>query len=779
MNNQYPMQGMAQQLQAQGRYGDDVLVHMNPAEVRGLASLSPTGQLTRNPQTGQPEAFLPMLIPVIASMGGSAAAGAMGAGVIGSAVAGGLASGVATGAITGDWERGLASGIIGAGVGGALGAAGTAAGEAAAAGTDVAVDAATEAALGEATNSVIKEGMEQALIDQAAVEAGGEVAQQAIMDEAAQQALSNATVGAGDIGVAGTDIGVQGSAGVAPPTEGFGSGFDPSKFSGESFANAFKQPFQEGSGLGGKLMSSQTLLPVAAGYGQLAEMDANEAWEKDAKKRGMDDDAEREASYNRLQAAYAMAQPDTPTGRSPDRDGEYAFIPEWWKPEGYAAGGQVGNIFSIDGAGAGGYGFGEMGGFGNYRGVGRDPLSIHRGLRGKYSVSPHQMTYDPSDMYYAEDQYEYSPDDMIYQDSDYIYADDQYDWGEDSYNKKGRLKKPKRRGEKVLIPGATKTLRPGAVGTPREGAEMVLKAGAKQSVREGAIGTPNNYRAGFDPEFMYFQDDPDNVVVPDSFTDAQKARLYPELQRLEPSQGSYFDEFGSTAPPPTPPDGGVPPIKGGENNKIMPIDPAPDNGMAAGGEVQVSTDWGDTTIPGGGIASLPSQYVNPQDQGAPVPPMRQPQADNPSPPMAQPEAGGQPSDQDIQALALALTGQLGDKRDMVVERFIREFGVRTFQEARDFILKFAAGGNAQTEGMIQGAGGGMDDMVQGTIGGQEPVAVSPGEYIVPADVVSGLGDGSSDAGSAELDQMSERVRMARGGSTSQPPPFNANTVLPV
>lgn len=33
MNNQYPLQGIAQHLQAQGRAGDSVLVHMNPAEV--------------------------------------------------------------------------------------------------------------------------------------------------------------------------------------------------------------------------------------------------------------------------------------------------------------------------------------------------------------------------------------------------------------------------------------------------------------------------------------------------------------------------------------------------------------------------------------------------------------------------------------------------------------------------------------------------------------------------------------------------------------------------
>ena len=48
----------AERLAAQGRFGDSMLVHMNPEEVQGIASLVPGGRLTINPQTGQPEAFL-------------------------------------------------------------------------------------------------------------------------------------------------------------------------------------------------------------------------------------------------------------------------------------------------------------------------------------------------------------------------------------------------------------------------------------------------------------------------------------------------------------------------------------------------------------------------------------------------------------------------------------------------------------------------------------------------------------------------------------------------
>jgi len=67
-----PMQKQAERLAAQGRFGDTMLVHMNPVEVEGIASLVPGGKLTKNPQTGQPEAFWPII---------AAAAGAIKGGI--------------------------------------------------------------------------------------------------------------------------------------------------------------------------------------------------------------------------------------------------------------------------------------------------------------------------------------------------------------------------------------------------------------------------------------------------------------------------------------------------------------------------------------------------------------------------------------------------------------------------------------------------------------------------------------------------------------------------
>lgn len=134
----------------------------------------------------------------------------------------------------------------------------------------------------------------------------------------------------------------------------------------------------------------------------------------------------------------------------------------------------------------------------------------------------------------------------------------------------------------------------------------------------------------------------------------------------------------------------------------------------------------------------------------------------------QPEMAGE-YDRLIQMTMQAILGQV-ESPDEVIQMFIDEFGVDAFRQLRDAVLKQQVPG-AQTEGMVDGNGGGMDDQVMGMIGNQRPVAVSPGEYIVPADVVSGLGDGSSKAGADMLDELNQAVRMARTGTAQQPRPL--------
>jgi hypothetical protein len=84
----------------------------------------------------------------------------------------------------------------------------------------------------------------------------------------------------------------------------------------------------------------------------------------------------------------------------------------------------------------------------------------------------------------------------------------------------------------------------------------------------------------------------------------------------------------------------------------------------------------------------------------------------------------------------------------------------------------------QTEGQVDGNGDGMSDEVYGDIENQQEVALSKDEFIVPADVVSGLGNGSSNAGASKLYEMMARVRKARTGKESQPEEIEAEEFMP-
>ena len=73
----------------------------------------------------------------------------------------------------------------------------------------------------------------------------------------------------------------------------------------------------------------------------------------------------------------------------------------------------------------------------------------------------------------------------------------------------------------------------------------------------------------------------------------------------------------------------------------------------------------------------------------------------------------------------------------------------------------------------------MEDMVPANLDGQEDILLSRDEYIVAGDVVSGLGNGSSEAGGEVLDNMSDKVRLARTGTTKQAPEIDASEMVPV
>ncbi len=80
-------------------------------------------------------------------------------------------------------------------------------------------------------------------------------------------------------------------------------------------------------------------------------------------------------------------------------------------------------------------------------------------------------------------------------------------------------------------------------------------------------------------------------------------------------------------------------------------------------------------------------------------------------------------------------------------------------------------------GRTTGPGSGMDDLIPGTIEGRQKVRLADGEFVVPADVVSGLGDGSTDHGVRRLHEMMNSVRKQRTGKETQPKSIGGKITL--
>lgn len=97
---------------------------------------------------------------------------------------------------------------------------------------------------------------------------------------------------------------------------------------------------------------------------------------------------------------------------------------------------------------------------------------------------------------------------------------------------------------------------------------------------------------------------------------------------------------------------------------------------------------------------------------------------------------------------------------------------------------YAGGGIANLGGysdggrMLKGPGDGMSDSIPATIQNKQPARLADNEFVVPADVVSHLGNGSSDAGAKKLYAMMDKVRKARTGKAKQAPQINANKYMP-
>ncbi len=88
------------------------------------------------------------------------------------------------------------------------------------------------------------------------------------------------------------------------------------------------------------------------------------------------------------------------------------------------------------------------------------------------------------------------------------------------------------------------------------------------------------------------------------------------------------------------------------------------------------------------------------------------------------------------------------------------------------------GGYSDGGRMLRGPGDGMSDSIPGVIANKQPARLADGEFVVPADVVSHLGNGSTDAGAKRLYSMMDKVRKARTGTKKQGKQINPNRFMP-
>ena len=938
MNNQQmmrrPMQGMADQMATHGRYGDSMLVHMNPVEVQGLASLSPTGELTRNPMTGQPEAFLPFLAPLLGSLAGSslltgAAAGGLG-GLIGatglsSAAAGAIGSGLATTAITGNLKEGIMSGLTGFGLGKAFGAASEALNpEVAKAAT--AVDAVGSDALNAVTEANRLSGAIGS--DVAGADTLLQSQADAIVNAPAYQGAPSMSSVSNPLAPQMSSVGATPSIADLNPNSGSlayrNKVLDAAKLeAGQNIGqNMMNNPMEFAKNFGKSAIKSGTMIPVAVGEGQRAQKMA----EDDMKRLNAQFEKDRQAELDR---ATAVRDSAIDLARN-----DYAY-----QDYGYSAGGvasinpqdymrQMNGLKTVGMSGGGPLGMNM-----NFSGLGSffnaNPASSglkQRAVRPANVVTSEKLESeaaelaaqgkDPRAGFRSEINYfRTTPEDAGIEDPNREGPGDSYDpdttpdteVGVPDFNigskggtgSTGGLTQDQIDSINNSIENLNLPLPPNSTNNNNESVadnnNNLTIPPSQTPVEEPSNNNSRGRRGGRRPAVMPTDDAKKAVdligagsdtIVPiynppkstsenvdtlignlTGIGDGRATPLNPRenpkfvpspmpmpMPMPMPSPSPSPSPMPMPMPMPSPKVGPMPmpapmpmPTPVTEPSPVpmpMPM-PAPmprpvvrpkmtrGRKMAGGGIVNMQEggiaeldplnqsipmqgDLGMSSAPApmpmddGEMQSVIAQVKQAMAQGVTpdqLPPelaqkliqaintfgmetvtsMLQGQPNIPESNFKPPSQrditysfaeGGSTDVQLIEQTIMAVLGQLSEQEaDIVINQFISEFGQEAYTMLRQQALESVVP-NAQTEGVIKGEGKGMDDNINGMIGDSQPVAVSPGEYIIPADVVSGLGDGSTNGGVRELDNMLDRVRQTRTGTMQQPAPMNTGGVLP-
>ena len=81
--------------------------------------------------------------------------------------------------------------------------------------------------------------------------------------------------------------------------------------------------------------------------------------------------------------------------------------------------------------------------------------------------------------------------------------------------------------------------------------------------------------------------------------------------------------------------------------------------------------------------------------------------------------------------------------------------------------QFNLGGYSDGGRLLRGPGDGVSDSIPATIGGKQPARLADGEFVIPARIVSEIGNGSTEAGARKLYAMMDRVQRARAKTTGK------------
>ena len=695
----YAKGGLAEQARnvaAQGRFGDSMLLHVNPAEVAGLSQVMP---LTVNPETGQPEAFLPFLLPILGSIGGSALAGSSllaGTALAGkAALLGAVGSGLGTYAATGDAKKGLMSGLMGYGLGTALGA-------------------------------------------------GAKAANAATGAKDAAVASANATLPAG----------VMGPPVPPPPVVGPPA---PVGASGSIFSNVKDIASAPKEGLGGfftQMSKPSSFLPTyvgAAGYGlQNSQEDFQRSMEA---LRTQDED-----EYNRILAEHPeyvpMLQNQTfqrggrtkeqlkkefkPTAAIEAREIDPFFMPGFQAERAYLR-----NVNPSSGqiiSGQSGYAFGtesadapmsapfdptQTTGYQSFYNAPVTPYVLDPFQKQTFERGPAPIMPDPVPVPLTETVADAQPNVPIF------------------------------------VPPVEETrvepFNPASLISPdslNEVANMFTSGMSREAREERDTGVPTDIMDMIAP--------PMSTSTPIMSTNEPMMMDTSGLSREEIESGAFDPSMMATpAPLPAsffdylPPQPVTTDTSGGFGGRMRSI------GGRGGGRRRKAE--GGKTYPNEGLEALAKSGEKGKEAVEA---------------MGYQEGGltqEAMSDPVTQEVVRYISGESGN--DQIVSQFVNKYGNEAFMQLREMILQQMSGGQSQTEGLISGANmGGMTDDLPMTISG-DPAAVSQGEYIVPADVVSGLGDGDTNSGARVLDDMLDNVRLARTGTTKQAPKLSSTGAL--